>query len=137
MDAWRALRLILLYLAALLFVAAGLNHFRNPQFYRRIVPPFFPAPAALVAISGIAEIAGGIGLLVPRLRRTAGWGLIALLVAVFPANIYMALAANRFAEVRVPHWVLWLRLPLQGVFIAWVWYVSIRRSGIERCTSLK
>lgn len=105
---------------AVLFVAAGVMHFARPQAYERIVPPGFPSPATLVAVSGVAEIAGGVGLLIPRLRRPAGWGLIALLVAVFPANIYMAVRPDRFADLGVPTWLLWLRLPLQGGLIAWV-----------------
>ena len=113
-------------LAAVLFVAAGVNHFVNPGFYEAIVPPGFPAPRLLVAVSGAGEIAGGLGLMVRRLRRPAGWGLIALLVAVFPANVYMAWHAERFAGWGAPAWALWLRLPLQGVLIAWVWYVAIR-----------
>jgi uncharacterized membrane protein len=116
---------VLRIIAAVAFVLAGLNHFRNPTFYQQIIPPSFPNPAALVVISGLCEIAGGLGLLVPWLRRWACWGLIALLIAVFPANIYMAVHPERFAEVRVPAWVLiWVRLPLQVVFITWVWFVG-------------
>lgn len=116
---------VLRTLAAVAFVAAGLNHFRNPAFYESIVPPRFPSPKSLVAISGVAEIAGGLGLLFPRTRRAAGWGLIALLIAVFPANLYMALRPERFS---LPPWLLWARLPLQAVFIAWIWSVS----GLQR-----
>src|SRR5437868_2924630 len=87
--------------AAAVFIAAGVNHFVKPEFYRAIVPPGFPAPAELVAFSGVAEVAGGVGLLVGRLRRAAGWGLIALLVAVFPANVFMAVAPERVPELRV------------------------------------
>ena len=123
----RAIRLSLLALCAILFIAAGLNHFRNPLFYQRIIPPCFPSPGLIVIISGIAEIAGGIGLLIPRQVGATGWGLIALLIAVMPANVYMAVAPDRFPDVHLPHWAFWLRLPLQGVFIAWVWYVSIRK----------
>jgi uncharacterized membrane protein len=110
------------------FILAGLNHFRHPDFYRNIIPPAFPSPAALVAISGIAEIAGGIGLAIPPLRRAAGWGLIALLIAVFPANLYMAIDPGRFADLHISPWLLWLRLPLQIVFIWWVWKVGIHHS---------
>jgi uncharacterized membrane protein len=113
--------------ASLLFITTGILHFVHPQFYRRIVPPVFPSPEALVAISGVCEIAGGVGLLVPRLRRSAGWGLIALLIAVFPANIYMVVDPRRSADATFPMWALWLRLPLQGVLVAWVWWVSLRK----------
>lgn len=114
------------YLAAAGFIAAGVNHFVMPAFYRRIVPPGFGDPATMVAISGVAEVAGGVGLLVPRLRRAAGWGLVTLLVAVFPANVYMAVAPERVGT-KAPHWLLWLRLPLQGLLIAWVAYVALPR----------
>ena len=83
-----------------------------------IVPPGLPSPQALVLISGIAEMAGGLGLLVPRLRAAAACGLIALLIAVFPANIYMAMSPERFAHLHVPAWALWARLPLQFLLIA-------------------
>ena len=119
-------------LAALLFLAAGLMHFVAPEKYQRIIPPGFPFPAMLVAISGIAEMIGGAGLLIRPLRRAAGFGLIALLIAVFPANLYMAVHPERFADLHVAAWLLWARLPLQGVLIAWVWAVSISRNRIRR-----
>jgi uncharacterized membrane protein len=111
---------------ASLFVAAGTWHFVRPGFYRSIVPPGFGPPAVMVAISGAAEILGGIGLLVPRLRRAAGWGLVALLVAVFPANVYMLTARDRIPGDTFPAWALWVRLPLQGVLTAGVlWSAGI------------
>ena len=102
---------------------AGIGHFVKPDTYEKIVPPYLPNPAALVIISGVAEIAGGIGLMIPRLRRAAGWGLIALLFAVFPANIYMVQHPGQFD---IPVWILWARLPFQVVFIAWVWLVALK-----------
>jgi uncharacterized membrane protein len=111
------------WLLAGLFVAAGAMHFIKPRLYQRIIPPEFPDPSLLVVISGICEIAGGLGLLIPRLRRPAGWALVALLIAVFPANIYMAVSPQKFPSTSV--WMLWARLPLQGALIAWV-YVSAR-----------
>jgi uncharacterized membrane protein len=125
MSAIRIARILRLA-AAIFFVAAGVNHFVNSDFYRKIVPPGFGDPAAMVAVSGIAEIAGGIGLLIRPLRRWAGWGLIVLLIAVFPANVYMAVAPDKIPGLSIPQWELWLRLPLQGVFIAWVWYAALR-----------
>ena len=116
---------VALSLTAALFGVAGTLHFVKPEFYRPIVPPGLPSPATLVAVSGLAEIAGAVGLLVPALRRPAGWGLIALLVAVFPANVYMAVDAARFRDV-APAWALWARLPLQGLLIWWV----ARASGL-------
>ncbi len=98
--------------AAVFYVAAGILHFARPNAYVKIVPPFIPAPLAMVYVSGLGEIAGGIGLLIPRLRRAAAWGLVALLIAVFPANVYMAMEQ--------PNLLLWARLPLQIVLIWWV-----------------
>jgi uncharacterized membrane protein len=125
MTRWRiALRL----LAAIFFVAAGINHFIHPDFYREIVPPALPAPGLLVAISGAAEIAGGLGLLIAPLRKAAAWGLIVLLVAVFPANMYMAFYPDSIPGLHFSHTLSWLRLPLQGVFMAWVWFAGAGRA---------
>ena len=112
-------------MAALFFMGAGINHFIKPQFYQDIIPPAFPSPKMLVAISGACEIAGGIGLLIPILRKSAGWGLIALLIAVFPANLYMAISPESIPSMHFPRWMLWLRLPLQGLFIAWVGFATM------------
>jgi uncharacterized membrane protein len=114
------LRGLLRLALGLFFVAAGLAHFRRPELYVQIVPPYLPAPLELVYVSGACEILGGCGVLIPRLRRAAGWGLIALLLAVFPANWHMALGDVRIHEFNIPPLLLWLRLPLQLVFIAWV-----------------
>jgi uncharacterized membrane protein len=102
------------------FVGAGALHFVIPQVYARIVPPYLPAPEALVYASGVAEIAGGAGLMIPSQRRRAGWWLIATLAAVFPANLHMALHPEDFSEVPGGEKALKARLPLQLVFIAWV-----------------
>ncbi|MEA2787146.1 MAG: hypothetical protein QOF71_3250 [Candidatus Eremiobacteraeota bacterium] len=110
-------------ITGVLFIAAGAVHFIRPAMYEQIVPPQFGHAPELVAISGIAEIAGGLGLMIPRTCRAAAWGLIALLVAVWPANIFMAIEANRFATV-APAWVLWARVPLQIVLIWWVARIS-------------
>jgi uncharacterized membrane protein len=110
-------------LPGLLFMSTGIMHFTAPAGFRAIVPPQLGHPELLVAISGIAECAGGVGLLVPATRGAAGIGLITLLVAVWPANWYMALNAHAFASV-APAWVLWLRIPLQLPLIAWVAYAK-------------
>ena len=110
-------------LLAAAFVGAGVLHFLKPRMFEAIVPPSLPAPRVLVLISGAAEIAGGLGLLVPALRPWAGWGLVALLVAVFPANLYMARESEKFRRL-APRWALMLRLPLQAVLIAWVFWAS-------------
>lgn len=109
-----------LVLAGPTFVLAGVLHFVFPRIYRRIVPPYLPAPEALVYASGVAEIAGGLGLMLPRTRRRAGWWLTATLVAVFPANVHMALHPERYPEVPGGERALRARLPLQALFIAWV-----------------
>jgi uncharacterized membrane protein len=101
------------------FIGAGVNHFLIPRAYESIVPPYLPNPKALVQISGTAEIAGGAGALMPSTRRAAGWGLIALLIAVFPANLHMALHPDEFR--RIPRWALWARLPLQPAAMWWAW----------------
>ena len=113
-------------LLSLLFVAAGLNHFRSTALYTAIMPPSLPFPLALVYLSGIAEIAGGAGVAHPKTRRAAGWGLLALLVAVFPANIYMATSNVVPGNYQIPPTLLWARLPLQFVLMLWVWSASLR-----------
>jgi uncharacterized membrane protein len=110
-----------------LFVIAGILHFTHTRYYLKIVPPYLPWPRELVYLSGVAEMAGGVGVLVPRLRRPAGWGLIALLVAVFPANLYHALHPEQTTGDAVPPALLWARLPFQALFMAWVWQATLRR----------
>ena len=88
------------------------------------MPPYLPRPLALVYVSGVFEVLGGVGVLLPRYRKAAGWGLIALLVAVFPANLYMVTASELFTPQGIPLWALWARLPLQLVLIAWVYWVT-------------
>lgn len=102
-------------------MAAGVGHFVMPEFYLAMMPPWIPAPLAMVYASGVAEAAGGLGLLAPRFRRAAGVGLIMLLVAVFPANIQMLLNARADGAPFSKEMLLWLRLPLQPLFIWWVW----------------
>jgi len=106
--------------ASALFLTSGSLHFIKPGIFLEIVPPALPNPQALVAISGAAEIAGALGWWIPVTRKTASYGLIALLIGVFPANVYMALAHERFASV-APAWLLFARLPLQLALIAWMW----------------
>jgi uncharacterized membrane protein len=106
------------------FIAAGLLHFVRPKPYVAIMPRYLPAHRELVFASGAAEIAGGLGVLHARTARPAGWWLIATLVAIFPANVEMAVHAERFR--RIPEPLLWARLPLQGVLVAWVWKTVTR-----------
>jgi uncharacterized membrane protein len=103
----------------LMYIAAGANHFVSTKMYEGIMPDYLPAHHGLVLLSGVAEIAGGLGVLVPQTRRAAAWGLVALLVAVMPANVWMVQHAERFPGI--PVWVLWVRLPLQGVLVWWAW----------------
>jgi uncharacterized membrane protein len=112
-----------LWIIAAFFVVAGANHFVNPDPYLSMTPSYLPWPAGLVWISGIAEMMGGVGLLLPQTRRFAAWGLIALLLAVFPANVNVAL--HGWPGVTLPPRVLWLRLLLQPVFVWWVYRVCI------------
>jgi uncharacterized membrane protein len=107
------------------FIAAGVNHFVAPRAYRAIVPPRLAHEAPrVVAITGVAEIAGGVGVLVKRTRRASRLGLIALLAAIFPANLYMAREPQRFA--RIPRWTLYARLPLQPLMMWWAWRATRR-----------
>ncbi len=108
---------------AVLYVAAGVNHFINPAFYLNIMPPYLPWHETLVAVSGVAEIVLGIGLLVPATFRLAAWGVIALLIAVSPANIHMALNHQLYPEI--PSAVLWIRLFVQVLLILWAYWYTI------------
>jgi uncharacterized membrane protein len=109
------------YILAAFMVFTGVAHFRAPQGFVRIVPDYLPSPLMLVYISGVFEILGGVGLLVPTTQKWAAWGLIALFIAVFPANVNMALNHIPFGKLPTPQWVLWLRLPLQLVLMGWAW----------------
>lgn len=109
----------LLAAAGPFYVFSGVLHFLIPKTYMRIMPPQLPAHRELVYASGVAEAVGGAALMHPdpKVRRFGGWFETLTMVAVFPANCYMALNADRFKEVPKP--ALWARLPVQGLFIAW------------------
>lgn len=114
-------------LLVLVFTVAGTLHFVFPEVYEKIMPPYLPLHRELVYLSGALEISGGLGLIPERTRRAAGIGLILLLVAVWPANLQMLLAARASGQ---PSWwvaLLWARLPLQLALLAWVWSVTRRR----------
>ena len=106
-------------------IAVGTAHFVTPKPFVRIVPKYLPAPRTLVYVSGFFEILGGVGLLIPQTRVWAAWGLIALYIAVFPANLYM-LTDNVSLDPKkpIPRWMLWARLPFQLVFIGWAYYFT-------------
>jgi len=115
---------ILRWALTVFMVGAGANHFINPDMYLAMMPPQLPAHGALVAISGVFEILGGLGLVLPQTRRLAAWGLIALFVCVFPANLNMALHGLPLNGHPLPAWALWGRLPLQGVLVAWAFWFT-------------
>jgi len=117
-------RLTFRILLGIFFVAAGANHFRAPGMYLGMIPAWLPAPSTLVEISGVAEIMGGIGVLVPATRLFSGWGLIALLIAIFPANLHVAMQGHMPGFDLSP-FTLWLRLPFQLVFIGWTWWTAL------------
>jgi uncharacterized membrane protein len=112
-------------LLANFFIGAGINHFVMPRAYEQIVPPPLRSNARrIVQVSGMAEIAGGVGVLVPATRRLSGIALVALLAAVFPANVHMARQPQRFR--RIPRWALYGRLPLQPLMMLWAWRATRR-----------
>ena len=123
------LKFLMRWLFGLLFILAGLNHFRSPDFYVHIMPPYLPWHLELVYVSGLFEVVLGALLLVPKTHWWSAWGLIALLVAVFPANLHMALNTDQYSTI--PPFVLWLRLPLQAVLIAWTYWFT-REAGLTR-----
>ena len=109
---------------AVLYVGAGVMHFAATRAYMAIMPEYLPAHRELVWVSGMGEIAGGVGVVVPATRRVAAWGIVALLLAVFPANLWMAQHPERFPGV--PGWALWARLPLQLPLLWWAWLYTRR-----------
>lgn len=121
------------YLMGLGYIVAGVLHFVVPELYAQIIPPILPAPLALVYLSGVAEIVVGVGVLIPRTRRYAAWATIALLVAIFPANVYMAtsmVAVEGIGGGDPSAAARWARLPLQGVLILWAyWYTGADGAG--------
>lgn len=113
---------IALWVLAIAMIAIGIAHFVQPKPFVKIVPKYLPAPLTLVYVSGFFEILGGVGLLIPQTRVWAAWGLIALYIAVFPANVYMLTDNVSFDPKKpIPRWILWARLPFQFVFIAWAY----------------
>lgn len=112
---------------ALFFVLAGIAHFMAPGPYLAIMPPYIPWPDAMVTLTGMAEILGGLGVLFRSTRRAAGWWLILLLIAIFPANIHATSIGLEFQGYVVPTWMLWARLPLQLLLIVWVWRACLGR----------
>jgi uncharacterized membrane protein len=115
---------VLRFLLAAFIVTAGVLHFVNPTPFVKIVPPYLPYPLELVYISGFFEILGGIGLLIPMVSQAAAWGLIALFIAVFPANINMAVNQIHLDGIPDSPFLYWARLPFQAVLILWAWWYT-------------
>ena len=113
---------LVLFGLATFFIYFGVDHFINPDFYLSIMPPSFPLHEEAIYISGFFEIVGGVGVLIPRFRKIAGWGLVALLIAVYPANIYMAITPEAFPDIQVE--MLYFRLVLQFLFLYWAYSVT-------------
>ena len=117
-------KLALRILAGILFIVGGISHFLKTEMFVAIIPPFLSFPEALVYITGIFEILGGIGVLIPWIKRIAGNGLVILLLAVFPANLHMAINDVHVEGLPTSPVFLWLRLPLQFLLIAWIWWCT-------------
>ena len=125
-----ATKRILLWVMAVMYAYAGFNHLMNPSFYVAIMPPGLPNPEWLNLISGLAEIVLGVFLLEPRLRAFAAWGIIALLIAVFPANLYVALENVGIDGPGTGDPVFnYVRLPFQALFVLWAWWYTGSEAG--------
>jgi uncharacterized membrane protein len=128
MDGLSKAQRVCIALAAAGFVIAGSLHLIKPEPYVKIMPPYLPWHSQLVALSGFFEILGGLGLFIPQLRRAAGWSLVVLLVAVFPANVYMATNSLDAGATSIAPILRWGRLPLQFVLIWWVLWCTRPRA---------
>ena len=117
-------RTVLRWLLTLFMVGGGVMHFLATDTYVAMMPEALPWHRELVYLSGVFEILGGLGLILPATRRLAAWGLVALLVAVFPANVNMAINHIPLGDFDTPVWTLWARLPVQLLFIAWAWWYT-------------
>ncbi len=118
----KIMRVFFKILLCVFFVVAGTAHFLRPGLYLEIMPPYIPYPLQMVYVSGFFEVALGLCVVIPKLTRLAAWGLILLLIAVFPANLHMALHPQFYPDI--PLWGLYARLPLQGVFILWAYWFA-------------
>jgi uncharacterized membrane protein len=112
---------ILKYVLGLFMIGVGILHFRNPKPFIKMMPSWLGAHKFLVLLSGFFEILGGVGVMIPWSQRIAAWGLVALFVAVLPANINMAIHKIPLGKKEFPVWALWARLPLQLVLMAWAY----------------
>jgi uncharacterized membrane protein len=126
----RFVRSLLRWTLAVFFIVAGLNHFRMPEMYLGMMPLWVSAPMKVNAIVGAAELLGGLGLMFAPTRRLAGGALIVLLLAILPANVHVAVL-GKMPGTDLPPLILWLRVPFQGVFIAWVWWTAVMRTAAD------
>ena len=119
------MKTVLLWVMGIFYVLAGLMHFLRPDYYLPMMPPYLPAHLALIYLSGLAEFVLGFAVLLPATRRPAAWGIVLLLIAIFPANVHIALhnvpvfGAKEGAGI----WN-WVRLPFQAVLVAWAWWYT-------------
>ena len=118
----RWVKTVSLWLMAAFYVYAGIRHFTHPDFYLQIMPTYLPLHRELVLLSGIAEVVLGVALLIHPVTRLAAWGVVALLIAVFPANVHMWWAQVAIDGETLPGWFHAVRLPFQGVLILWAWW---------------
>jgi uncharacterized membrane protein len=117
----KVLKKVALYSTAIFFIAAGARHFIMPEFFMLMMPSYLPVPLTLIYISGLFQIIGGIGLMIPSVRSFSAWGLMVLLLAVLPANVYLWTHHVHLPEHYDPSWYLMLRIPLQFLLIAWMY----------------
>ena len=123
------IRRISLFVQSLFYIASGINHLWHPDFYLHIMPDHYSSPGTLVRLSGEAEILGGVGLLVPATRRLSAYGIALMLVLFLDVHQFMLRHPERFSAV--PEWVLWARIPLQFVLIAWAWNYTKKRDRLQ------
>jgi uncharacterized membrane protein len=125
LRAMSTIKRILLWLMAAFYIFGGLMHFARPDYYMPMMPPYLPSHSALIFLSGLAELVLGIAVLIPTLRPLAAWGIIALLIAIFPANVHIALHnVPVFGAAEGAGIWNWVRLPLQLVLILWAWWYT-------------
>lgn len=125
----KILKKIALYFTGLFFIFAGARHFTAPEFYMMMMPTILPIPLELIYISGAFEILGGIGLMIPKTRAFSAWGLMALLLAVLPANIHMWTHNIELHDAYTPNWLLLIRIPFQFLLIAWMYMFAKNPKG--------
>lgn len=123
----QTLKFISMAVMALLYIAAGINHFVNPDFYVKIMPPYFSSPLFWVQLSGVAEILLGVLLFPPKTRALAAWLIVAMLVVFLTVHVHMVMHAADFGDV--PYGLLIARLPIQGLLIAWAWWYTRPSTG--------